>query len=86
MWYRYKQADEERLREELSRAEILFGISHSKTLGILYKLGDVLMDQGRYKSAEEVIRRLVEGCRIVNGNDGVNTLSALGRLGQVLDR
>jgi Tetratricopeptide repeat len=86
VWYRYKQADEERLREELSRTEIVFGISHSETLGILSKLGAVLIVQGRYKSAEEVIRRLVEGRRIVNGNDDVNTLDALDLLGQVLGR
>ncbi|KAH7111912.1 hypothetical protein B0J13DRAFT_659465, partial [Dactylonectria estremocensis] len=82
--YLYKQTDEERLREELSRAETLFGTSHSKTLDILSKLGEVLMDQGRYKSAEEMVRRLVEGRRSANGNDGVETLDAMGLLGRVL--
>lgn len=49
--YQYKQTDEERLREELSRAETLFGINPSETLDILSELGDVLMSQERYKSA-----------------------------------
>ncbi|OCK87054.1 TPR-like protein [Cenococcum geophilum 1.58] len=84
MWYRYKQTDEEHLREKLSSAELLHGTNHSETLGILSKLGNVLIDQGRYKSAEEVIRRLVEGRRDVNGNDDVNTFHALELLGRVL--
>ncbi|KAJ4175793.1 hypothetical protein NW767_015671 [Fusarium falciforme] len=88
--YRYKQTDEERLREELSRAEsraeTMFGTSHSKTLDILSELGNVLMAQGRYKSAEEMVRRLVEGRRSANGNDGIKTLDALELLGQVLSR
>ncbi|KAJ3462636.1 hypothetical protein MRS44_007422 [Fusarium solani] len=84
--YRYKQTDEERLREELSRAETMFGTSHSTTLDILFELGDVLMIQGRYKSAEEMARRLVEGRRSVSGNNGIETLDALELLGQVLSR
>lgn len=67
--YRYRRTDEEHLGEELSRAETLFGIGHSEILGILSELGNVLMEQERYKSAEEVIRRLVEGGRTVGGND-----------------
>ncbi|KAJ4211317.1 hypothetical protein NW759_012519 [Fusarium solani] len=84
--YRYKQTDEERLREELSRAETMFGTSHSTTLDILFELGDVLMIQGRYKSAEEMARRLVEGRRSVSGNNGIETLDALELLGRVLSR
>ncbi|KAF2787012.1 hypothetical protein K505DRAFT_134338, partial [Melanomma pulvis-pyrius CBS 109.77] len=82
--YRYKQAEEMGLREELSRAEILFGTYHSETLGILFKLGAVLIDQGRYKSAEEIVRRLVEGRQIVGGKDDIDTLNALDLLGIVL--
>ena len=44
LYYRYKQTDEERLQEELSRVETIFGLNHSKTLGILSELGNVLMD------------------------------------------
>ncbi|KAF2192654.1 TPR-like protein [Zopfia rhizophila CBS 207.26] len=84
--YRYKQTDEEHLREELSKVEVLYGMSHPKTLDILSELGNVLIDQGRYRSAEETIRRLVEGRRIANGNDDVNVLDALELLGRVLGR
>ncbi|KAI8718480.1 Clr5 domain-containing protein [Fusarium sp. LHS14.1] len=84
--YRYKQTDEEHLREELFRAETVFGTSHSKTLDILFKLGIVLIEQGRYKSAEEMVRGLVEGRRSANGNNGIETLNALDLLGQVLCR
>ncbi len=86
MWYQYKQTDEERLREELSRMEILYGTNHSEFLGILSKLGNVLMEQGRYRSAKEVIPTLVEGRRIANENDDVNMLDALELLGRVLGR
>ncbi|KAF2807249.1 TPR-like protein [Mytilinidion resinicola] len=82
--YRYKQTEEEQLREELLMAETLYGMSHTETLGILSKLGIVLMDQGRYRSAEEMIRKLVKGCRVINGDDDVNTLDALNLLGEVL--
>ncbi|KAF2267719.1 TPR-like protein [Lojkania enalia] len=81
--YRYRQTDEERLREELLRAETLFGINHTETLDIRSELGEVLMAQGRYKSAEKVIRRLMKGRQTLNGHD-VETLDALELLGQVL--
>ncbi|KAF2114628.1 hypothetical protein BDV96DRAFT_647324 [Lophiotrema nucula] len=79
--YRYKQTDEERLREELSRAEIVFGHSHSETLDVLYKLGIVLLEQGRYGSAEKMIRRLVEGRRRIGSH--VDTLNASDLLGRI---
>ncbi|KAF2835305.1 hypothetical protein M501DRAFT_942243 [Patellaria atrata CBS 101060] len=82
---RYKQREEERLREELSRAENWFGTSHSKHLGILSILGEVFISQGRYKSAEEVIRRLVEDRRTIGGNDDIDTLAAIELLGLVLE-
>ncbi|KAL2687644.1 hypothetical protein Neosp_005206 [[Neocosmospora] mangrovei] len=82
--YRYRQPDEERLREELSRAETMRGTNDSKTLDIILELGVVLMDQGRYKSAEEMARRLVEGRRNASGNNDIETLDALELLGRVL--
>ncbi|KAF2271084.1 TPR-like protein, partial [Lojkania enalia] len=82
--YRYRQTEEECLRDELSRTETSLGPRHSKTLGLLSELGWVLVDQGRYKSAEEVARHLVDGCRTLSGDDNVETLQALSLLGQVL--
>ncbi|VTT65945.1 unnamed protein product [Fusarium fujikuroi] len=82
--YRYKQADEDRLRSELSVAETLFGSEHVETLHILVMLTDVLLNQGRYKSAEETTRRAVAGYLKTVGGDDIRTLDALEHLGQVL--
>ncbi|KAF4445866.1 TPR-like protein [Fusarium austroafricanum] len=81
---RYRQAEEEILRKDISVAEILFGASHPRTLHLLEKLAEVLMDQGRYKSAEEMVRRAVEGHRNTTGNRSINTLEALQILGNIL--
>ncbi|KLP14612.1 Uncharacterized protein LW94_1266 [Fusarium fujikuroi] len=82
--YRYKQADEDRLRSELSVAETLFGSEHVETLHILVMLTRVLLDQGRYKAAEEMIRRAVAGYEKTVYGDDIRTLDALRLLGQVL--
>ncbi|RKL33898.1 hypothetical protein BFJ72_g9680 [Fusarium proliferatum] len=82
--YRYKQADEDRLRSELSVAETLFGSEHVETLHILVMLTHVLLDQGRYKAAEEMIRRAVAGYEKTVYGDDIRTLDALELLGQVL--
>ncbi|KAF2811289.1 TPR-like protein [Mytilinidion resinicola] len=82
--YRYLQKEEQGLREELSFAENLHRMSHPRALGVLSRLGEVLIRQGRYRSAEEVVRRLVEGRRVTNGDNEVSTLAALNLLGDVL--
>ncbi|KAF5586035.1 kinesin light chain 2 [Fusarium pseudocircinatum] len=83
--YRYRQADEDRLRSELSVAETLFGSEHVETLRILAVLAEVLFDQGRYKSAEEMIRRAVSGYQMTVGGNDIRTLGALELLGLVLN-
>ncbi|RKK19638.1 hypothetical protein BFJ66_g6477 [Fusarium oxysporum f. sp. cepae] len=82
--YRHRQAEEDRLRSELSVAETLFGSEHVETLHIMVMLADILLHQGRYKSAEEMIRRAVVGYQKTVGGDDVRTLDALELLGQVL--
>nr|RBQ98924.1 hypothetical protein FVER53263_03224 [Fusarium verticillioides] len=82
--YRYKQDEEDRLRSELSVAEALFGSEHVETLHILTMLAEVLLLQGRYRSAEEMIRRAVAGYLKIARGDDSRTLNALGLLGQVL--
>lgn len=57
---RYRQDEEESLRGQILSAEISIGTDLAQTLNKLYKLGIVLIDQGRYKQAEGVIRRLVD--------------------------
>ncbi|KAF5633432.1 kinesin light chain 2 [Fusarium sp. NRRL 52700] len=83
--YRYRQADEDRLRSELSVAETLFGSEHVETLHILKLLAQVLIDQGRYKSAEEMIRKAVAAYQKAVGGDDIRTLDALELLGRVLN-
>ncbi|OCL06080.1 hypothetical protein AOQ84DRAFT_441071 [Glonium stellatum] len=62
--YRYGQADEDRLRLELSTLEIMHQTdSNPQTLQILSELSDILIGQGRYRSAEEIIRRSVKVCQ-----------------------
>ncbi|WKT45107.1 Tetratricopeptide repeat [Fusarium oxysporum f. sp. vasinfectum] len=82
--YRYRQADEDRLRSELSVAETLFGPEHVETLGMLTSLAQVLLSQGRFKSAEEMIRRAVAGYHKTAEGDDIRTLDTLEVLGQVL--
>ncbi|KAH7204599.1 hypothetical protein DER44DRAFT_429573 [Fusarium oxysporum] len=82
--YRYRQADEDRLRSELSVAETLFGSEDAQTLHILTMLTDVLIQQGRHRSAEEMIRRAVLGYQKTVGGNDIRTLSALELLGQCL--
>ncbi|KAH7061753.1 hypothetical protein BKA63DRAFT_497610 [Paraphoma chrysanthemicola] len=86
---RYTQDKEERLREHIFRAETSIGYSSSESSDKLYDLGVLLIAQGRYKTAEEVIRRLVESHESQSGDgdgDGVDKLKALDLLGQVLGR
>ncbi|PNP80473.1 hypothetical protein FNYG_06072 [Fusarium nygamai] len=82
--YRYKQADEDRLRSELFVAEISFGSEHIETIHILRMLAEVLLHQGRFKSAGEMVRRVVTGYQKTVGGDDIRTLDALELLGQVL--
>ncbi|KIL85095.1 hypothetical protein FAVG1_11524 [Fusarium avenaceum] len=82
--HRYREIDEEQLREELSIAETLHGAGDHQTLGISCILAGVLMDQGRYKSAEEVIRRGLNDFRGPSRHQSVQWLEAMDRLGRIL--
>jgi tetratricopeptide (TPR) repeat protein len=80
--YRYRQSDEDRLREELSVAETSYGASDPQTLVILRDLAGVLTKQGRYKLAEEVIRK---GLSDYPGrHESVQVLEVMDCLGKVL--
>ncbi|ORY17830.1 Tetratricopeptide repeat-domain-containing protein [Clohesyomyces aquaticus] len=84
---RYRAEEETRLCDQIRRAEIFFMSSSSETLGMRYELGSVLLDQGRYRAAEDVIRRLVESYKSQNSNidDDIEMLKALHLLGRVLN-
>jgi tetratricopeptide (TPR) repeat protein len=83
---RYRGDEEERLQDQILRAERSFGSSRMENPGTLYALGEVLMEQGRYKAAEDVIRRLVESHESQggNGDDDADRLNALSLLGLVM--
>ncbi|KAH8702997.1 Tetratricopeptide repeat-domain-containing protein [Phaeosphaeriaceae sp. PMI808] len=84
---RYKGDEEERLRAQISQAETSFLSSAEETSNMLYRLGGVLLSQGRYKAAEDVARRLVESHKSQSGDSDNSTgmIEALFLLGQVLD-
>lgn len=79
---RYRQDEEERTVAALYAAEGSLGSEHPHTLSLRTRLGDILFSQGRYRSAEEVARRIVEDCRKyeINGLvmlDGMRLLSSV---------
>ncbi|KAH8732423.1 hypothetical protein GQ44DRAFT_766561 [Phaeosphaeriaceae sp. PMI808] len=77
MQYRYKQDEEARLRQGLSLAEVVYGNNGQETLKILYELAMLLSDQGRFKSAEDAVRRVLESQRALGRDEDINTLRAL---------
>ena len=81
--YRYRQIDENCLREKLSKEKALNGLAHPGTLNTLYDLGFVLTHQGRYNSAEVITHELVDGCQKLVGDSHYTTLCALQLLGQI---
>ncbi|KAG5658045.1 hypothetical protein KAF25_006996 [Fusarium avenaceum] len=84
--HRYMETNEERLREELLVAETTHGASDHQICDILFDLAGVLMEQGRYKSAEEVIRRSLNDNRNPSRHQSVQWLEAMDLLGDVLHR
>ncbi|KAF7508875.1 hypothetical protein GJ744_008584 [Endocarpon pusillum] len=82
--YRYRHEDEVRFSQELSRLETLHGKDQPETLYSLSELGNVFMDQGRYKSAETLFQRLVNACQKWYDKNDTTTLKAFNVLGEVL--
>jgi tetratricopeptide (TPR) repeat protein len=80
---RYKQTEEEQLREELSLITIMLGESHSEYLHKSLMVADIVIDQGRYRSAEEIVRKSLSVFKPENRDD-IYRLEALSTLGRVL--
>ena len=79
--HRYQQKDEERIREDLRTMDMLHGRSHPGTLNLRLKLSTVLFKQGRYRTAEQEIRKSVDAIsRTSNSSETyiTNALSVLG--------
>ncbi|OAL53528.1 TPR-like protein [Pyrenochaeta sp. DS3sAY3a] len=85
---RYKEDEEEQLREGILQAELSSSFNTpAQTSDKLLDLGHVLLEQGRYKSAEDIARRLLERYKGQNDSDhdnNVEKLDALYFLGLVL--
>ncbi len=81
---RYRHHDEVRLRRKLVMLKEQHKHDHPDTLNALHRLGAVLIEQGRYRSAEEVIRELLSKCRQKHGDEHNETAASLSLLGEVL--
>ena len=81
---RYRQADEESLREELSRLGMSQGDQHLDTSKQLCALSRVLTEQGRYKTAEETARQAIMACETANPDENIRTHEVYGLLGEIL--
>ncbi|KAJ4305590.1 hypothetical protein N0V90_001121 [Kalmusia sp. IMI 367209] len=84
---RYKEDEEKRLWKQLPTPETPFASSPLKRPDVLYELGIVLLEQGRYRTAEIMTRMLVESreSQSSNGEDDAEMLKAWALLGRVLD-
>ncbi len=79
---RYRGTHEANLRHVLSEIETLYGTDHCEYRHKLKNLGALMIDQGRYKSAEETSRRLISitpNVHSKNRNDMYDALDLLGK-------
>ncbi|KAI1327737.1 Tetratricopeptide repeat-domain-containing protein [Xylariaceae sp. FL0255] len=81
--HRYRLADELRLQLQISHNTEEFGHKSLPTLEAELKLGWILFEQGRYKSAEDTFRRLEESCQTAYGKEHQLTLCTSSTLGVV---
>ncbi|XPS78709.1 hypothetical protein M3J09_010715 [Ascochyta lentis] len=84
---RYRQDEEQRLREHISMAQVSTGTETLEIQRRLYDLGSVLLDQGRYKKAENVVRSSIaarRGSQSGDGDEDKDSLRALELLGHIL--
>ncbi|KAH7406458.1 hypothetical protein DE146DRAFT_647548 [Phaeosphaeria sp. MPI-PUGE-AT-0046c] len=85
---RYKADEEERLRDQIAQAELSLESNAEERLRMLLNLVDVLIWQGRYRAAEEVLRRLVwsyEDQSKTDEDDDEDKLRVLSYLGELFE-
>jgi tetratricopeptide (TPR) repeat protein len=80
---RCRRLEEENLRRELHTARYMYGPGHTESLNVLYRLGVVLLHQGRYQSAATVAHTLIENCSMLDSHKDSCTLKAEHLLGQI---
>jgi tetratricopeptide (TPR) repeat protein len=80
----YKKDEEERLLTGLVIADLAIPGNPWEILRMLSDLGEVLLQQGRWKTAADVASRLVEGhkSRLASSSDDAEMLAALAVLGR----
>ncbi|KAL1613665.1 hypothetical protein SLS56_012249 [Neofusicoccum ribis] len=83
---RYREEEEKLLLDQIIEAEMSLESSTLDISGMLYRLGSVLIGQGRYRAAEVVARKLVESheSQSGSGDDDAETLKSWEFLGRVL--
>jgi tetratricopeptide (TPR) repeat protein len=81
---RYGETEEYNLICDLSAAETTYGARHQLVLSISWKLAGVYLDQGRYSSAEKIIRRVLCAYSNANKGDNIDRLEALHLLSATL--
>jgi hypothetical protein len=74
---RYRQQDESEHRERLDAFERQYGPNHPATLDTRARLGDILLDQGRFGGAETALKEAVEGSRKTFGDEHQKTLDGM---------
>jgi tetratricopeptide (TPR) repeat protein len=84
---RFRETEEYNLLCDLSAAETTYGTRHQLALSISSKLAGVYLSQGRYSSAERIIRSVLRAYSNANEGEGdeIRRLEALDLLSGVLD-
>ncbi|KAK3370648.1 hypothetical protein B0H63DRAFT_441076 [Podospora didyma] len=82
---RYLQANEDSLRDAIRQLEVIHGPHHFDTLAKMLELGVVLAEQGRFKSAEEITRSVIDAHPAGVGTTNL-MIEALDQLGIVFSR
>jgi len=81
---RYMQKDENRLQKLLDQFEDQYGEDHSATLDTASRLAWIYTQQGRYRSAETLFKRVAETWRRTAGDNDRRTLDAFAGLSNIL--
>ncbi|KAH8645453.1 hypothetical protein BX600DRAFT_444453 [Xylariales sp. PMI_506] len=82
--FRYRLQDETNLRQRISTIDLIHGRDHPDVFSELVQLSQILLEQGRYRSAEDAIRRATAGLKDCHGDYHIATAEAYKQLGHIL--
>lgn len=74
---RYRQKDENEVRQRLEALVRQYGPEHLATLDTLFRLGIILREQGRFRAAEVAFRQVIEGRQKVFGAAHPSTIEGV---------